>query len=59
MMAFLVFSTPLVPLEKRRDGKTIGRKSLQDSVLSRLMPALFLCHFEQQQGSLAPPRSIA
>lgn len=59
MAAFLVLSAPLVPLEKRRDGKKIGEKNLRDKKLGYLMPALFLRYFDQQKGSLTLPRSIA
>jgi len=41
MVAFLEFSAPLVPLEKRRDGKNNDEKKRRDKKLSDLMPALF------------------
>ena len=54
-----MFSAPLVHLERFRDGKKIGEKILQDRVLSRLIPALFLRDFGQQHGSLTVSASLA
>ncbi len=59
MAAVLVFSAPLVPLEKRRDGKNNDEKKRRDKKLGDLMPALFLRYFDQQEGSLTRPSSIA
>ena len=59
MTGFLVFFAPLVPLEKRRDGKKNPEKNLWDNKLGYLMPGLFLRYFDQQKGSLTLPRSIA
>jgi len=54
-----VFSAPLVPLEKRRDGKNNDEKKRRDNKLGDLVSALFLRYFDQQQGSLTLPKCIA
>jgi hypothetical protein len=55
----LVFSAPLGPLEKRRDGKNNDEEERRDKKLGDLMPALFLRYFDQRQGSLTLPKCIA
>ena len=54
-----MFPTPLVPLERRRDGKKIDEQDCKDNKLADLMPALFPHHFDQHKRSLMLPMSIA
>jgi len=46
-------------MQQYRDGKNNDEDIRRDNPLGHLMPALFWQHFEQQKGSLTPPRSNA